>query len=36
MLRDDISGHTLELSRKAKELGGEYDGWETMVMKEGQ
>ncbi len=29
----DISSHTIRLRRKASELGGEYDGWETMVNK---
>lgn len=26
---NDISSHTIRLARKAKELGGHYDGWET-------
>jgi hypothetical protein len=30
-----ISSHTIALGRKAKELGGEYDGWGTMAMKKG-
>jgi uncharacterized protein (TIGR01619 family) len=29
-----ISAITLKLRRKAKELGGEYDGWETFVIKD--
>jgi hypothetical protein len=29
----DISSHTIRLRRMASELGGEYDGWETMVHK---
>jgi Family of unknown function (DUF695)/Regulator of ribonuclease activity B len=28
---DDISHHSLKLSRKAKASGGEYDGWETSI-----
>lgn len=31
MLLNDITHHTLKLSRKARELGGVYDGWETQV-----
>lgn len=29
----DITSHTITSNRKAKELGGEYDGWETSVEK---
>jgi hypothetical protein len=29
----DISSHTLALWRSAIELGGEYDGWETLVCR---
>ena len=29
---DDISRHTLALRRKAAELGGDYDGWETLIL----
>jgi hypothetical protein len=29
-----ISKITIELRKKAKELNGEYDGWETFVVKE--
>ena len=29
----EISGHTVALARKARELGGTYDGWETSVEK---
>jgi regulator of RNase E activity RraB len=29
----DISNHTIALSRKASEHGGDYDGWETEVTK---
>ncbi len=25
----DISGHTLTISRRAREVGGQYDGWES-------
>lgn len=32
--QNSIGGVTLELRRKAKELKGEYDGWETFVIKE--
>lgn len=28
----DITSHTIALRRKAEELGGKYDGWETPVM----
>jgi hypothetical protein len=31
---DSISKITIGLRRKAKELNGEYDGWETFVVKE--
>lgn len=27
----DITSHTIAINRKARELGGEYDGWETSV-----
>jgi len=27
----DIMGHTIAINRKARELGGNYDGWETSV-----
>ena len=30
---DDIDNYTLELWEKARELNGEYDGWETSVEK---
>jgi len=30
---DDITSHTIALRRKAVEYGGDYDGWETPVMK---
>jgi hypothetical protein len=33
---EDISSHTISLQRKARELGGNYDGWETPVCKEGR
>jgi hypothetical protein len=29
----DITSHTVSLQRKAEELGGKYDGWETPVCK---
>jgi hypothetical protein len=29
----DITSHTIALRRKASELGGDYDGWETVVCK---
>jgi hypothetical protein len=29
----DITSHTISLRRKASELGGDYDGWETPVCK---
>jgi hypothetical protein len=29
----DITSHTIALRRKASELGGDYDGWETPVCK---
>jgi len=29
----DLSHHTIQLNRKATELGGHYDGWETQVVK---
>ena len=32
MQLDDITGHTIALSRKTRDLGGEYDGWETSIM----
>lgn len=28
-----VSNHTIALRRKAEEFGGEYDGWETVVVK---
>jgi hypothetical protein len=31
----DVSSHTLALMRKAGEFGGDYDGWETPVLKPG-
>lgn len=31
----DISSHTIALSRKAAEYGGDYDGWETPILKPG-
>jgi len=27
----DITHHSIEINRKAKEIGGDYDGWETSV-----
>lgn len=30
---DDITGHTVALLRKTRDLGGEYDGWETSIMR---
>lgn len=33
VLLNDITKHTIQLARLAKETGGEYDGWETPVMK---
>jgi hypothetical protein len=30
---DDVSHHTIALRRKAAELGADYDGWETPVIK---
>ena len=30
---DEITSHTLALSRKARELGGEYDGWVSPVIR---
>lgn len=33
MLLNDITHHTLKLSRQARASGGEYDGWETQVTK---
>lgn len=33
MLLEDITGHTIELARLAEEAGGEYDGWETLIVK---
>lgn len=29
----DITSHTLVLNRKAREFGGNYDGWETFIVK---
>jgi hypothetical protein len=29
----DLTHHTIQLRRKAEELGGDYDGWETPVEK---
>jgi hypothetical protein len=31
----ELSSHTIALRRKAEEFGGDYDGWETEVMKTG-
>ena len=31
---EEISKHTLKLKETAKEYGGDYDGWETVVVKE--
>jgi hypothetical protein len=31
--QQELSQHSIELSRKATEFGGHYDGWETMVVK---
>lgn len=36
MLLADISGVTIPLALKAKEMGGDYDGWETPVMRSSQ
>jgi hypothetical protein len=36
MLLGDISGMTIPLALKAKEMGGDYDGWETPVMRSSQ
>ncbi len=33
MIPDDISGRTMAQHRKARELGGDYDGWDTSVMR---
>jgi hypothetical protein len=33
MVLEDITHHTIGLNRKAKELKGDYDGWETSVEK---
>ena len=30
-----ITHHTIELRRRAAEMGGDYDGWETSVEREG-
>jgi hypothetical protein len=30
---EDITSHTIALRRRANELGGDYDGWETLVCK---
>lgn len=34
MMLQDITHHTIMLKRKAKDLNGDYDGWETSVEKE--
>lgn len=34
MMLQDITHHTIMLNRKAKNLNGDYDGWETSVEKE--
>ena len=31
--QEDLSHHSIQLNRKAAELGGNYDGWETMVVQ---
>jgi len=31
--QQELSHHSIQLNRKATELGGRYDGWETMVVK---
>ena len=36
MLLNDITRHTLAHLRQAKRLGGDYDGWETQVIKDEQ
>lgn len=36
MLLGDISGITIPLALKAKEMGGDYDGWEAPVMRSSQ
>jgi hypothetical protein len=36
MLLGDISGKTIPLALKAKEMGGNYDGWETPVVRSSQ
>jgi hypothetical protein len=33
MALEDITHHTIGLNRKAKEMKGDYDGWETSVEK---
>jgi roadblock/LC7 domain-containing protein len=33
MVLEDITHHTIGLNRKAKEMNGDYDGWETSVEK---
>ena len=32
MMLNDITGHTISIDRKVREVGGEYDGWETQVI----
>jgi hypothetical protein len=29
----DLTHHTIQLRRKAEELRGDYDGWETPIQK---
>ena len=31
--QNELSDHTIQLNRKATELGGRYDGWETQVVR---
>jgi len=33
MLVDDIMNRTMSLEKKAIELAGEYDGWETFIVE---
>ncbi len=28
---EDITHHTIAINRKVRELGGDYDGWETTI-----
>jgi len=31
MVLEDITGRTIAIDRKARELDGDYDGWETSI-----